>query len=87
MRQRMAAELTTTFASSYTSAVDLAGALDPSSVAVCDRQATGKGTSSGRTFTRVGARLHPSPFAIGLCVLLGRNDQVVVGGQRDVAFT
>jgi NADPH:quinone reductase-like Zn-dependent oxidoreductase len=42
MRQRVAARLTTTFASSYTGAVDLAGALDPTAVAVYGRQATGQ---------------------------------------------
>jgi NADPH:quinone reductase-like Zn-dependent oxidoreductase len=42
MRQRVATELTTTFASSYTGAVDLAGALDPASVAAYSRQATGQ---------------------------------------------
>jgi NADPH:quinone reductase len=42
MRQRVAAGLTTTFASSYTSAVNLAGALDPASVAAYARQATGQ---------------------------------------------
>ena len=42
MRQRVAAELTTTFASSYSGAVDLLGALDPASVAAYGRQATGQ---------------------------------------------
>jgi NADPH:quinone reductase len=42
MRQRVAAGLTTTFASSYTSAISLAGALDPASVAAYGRQATGQ---------------------------------------------
>jgi NADPH:quinone reductase-like Zn-dependent oxidoreductase len=42
MRQRVAAELTTTFASSYTGAVDLAGALDPEAVTTYGRQATGQ---------------------------------------------
>jgi hypothetical protein len=42
MRQRVAAELTTTFASSYTRTVNLAGALDPASVAAYSRQATGQ---------------------------------------------
>jgi NADPH:quinone reductase len=42
MRQRVAAGLTTTFASSYTGTVDLLGALDPASVAAFGRQATGQ---------------------------------------------
>jgi NADPH:quinone reductase len=42
MRQRVAAALTTTFASSYTATVNLAGALDPASVAAYGRQATGQ---------------------------------------------
>jgi len=42
MRQRVAAGLTTTFASRYTSTVNLAGALDPAAVAAYGRQATGQ---------------------------------------------
>jgi NADPH:quinone reductase-like Zn-dependent oxidoreductase len=42
MRQRVVGAITTTFASSYTSAVDLLGALDPVSVADYGRQATGR---------------------------------------------
>lgn len=42
MRQRVAAGLTTTFASSYTATVDLPGALNPKSVAAYGRQATGQ---------------------------------------------
>jgi NADPH:quinone reductase-like Zn-dependent oxidoreductase len=42
MRQRVAAGITTTFASSYTAAVDLPGALEPASVADYGRQATGQ---------------------------------------------
>ena len=42
MRQRVAAEITTTFASRYTSTVDLTGALDPAAVATYGRQATGQ---------------------------------------------
>jgi NADPH:quinone reductase-like Zn-dependent oxidoreductase len=42
MRQRVAAELTTTFASTYSGAVNLLGALDPGSVAAYSRQATGQ---------------------------------------------
>ena len=40
-RSRVAAELTTTFASSYTSQVSLAGALTPDALAAYARQATG----------------------------------------------
>jgi len=42
MRDRVAAGLTTTFASSYTSTVDLAGVLDPAALATYGRQATGQ---------------------------------------------
>jgi NADPH:quinone reductase-like Zn-dependent oxidoreductase len=42
MRQRVAARLTSTFASSYTAAVNLAGALQRSAVAAYARQATGQ---------------------------------------------
>jgi NADPH:quinone reductase-like Zn-dependent oxidoreductase len=42
MRQRVAAELTTTFKSSYTDEVTLAGALQLEAIAVYARQATGK---------------------------------------------
>jgi NADPH2:quinone reductase len=42
MRARVAAGLTTTFASSYTASVDLAGALSPENVAAYGRQATGQ---------------------------------------------
>jgi hypothetical protein len=42
MRQRVAAELTTTFASSYSGTVNLLGVLDPASVAAYGRQATGQ---------------------------------------------
>lgn len=42
MRQRVATGITTTFASTYTGAVDLAGALDPAAVAAYGRQATGR---------------------------------------------
>jgi NADPH:quinone reductase-like Zn-dependent oxidoreductase len=42
MRQRVAAELTSTFASTYTGALGLAAALDPASVAAYSRQATGQ---------------------------------------------
>lgn len=42
LRQRVADELSTTFASSYTKQVSLAAALDPSEVAVYSRQATGE---------------------------------------------
>jgi NADPH:quinone reductase len=41
LRDRVAAELTTTFASSYTDQVSLAGALDPDAIAAYGRQATG----------------------------------------------
>jgi len=41
LRGRVAAELTTTFASSYTSQVSLAGALEPGAIADYARQATG----------------------------------------------
>ncbi len=41
LRSRVAAELTTTFASSYTSQVSLAGALDLTAIAAYSRQATG----------------------------------------------
>ena len=41
LRSRVAAELTTTFASSYTSQVSLAGALDVAAIATYSRQATG----------------------------------------------
>jgi NADPH:quinone reductase len=41
LRRRVAAELTTTFASSYTSQVSLAGALQPDAISDCARQATG----------------------------------------------
>jgi NADPH:quinone reductase len=40
-RQRVAAELTTTFASTYTDQVSLAGALQPDAIAAYARQATG----------------------------------------------
>lgn len=42
MRARVAAGLTTTFVSRYTGSVSLAGALDPQSIAVYARQATGQ---------------------------------------------
>ncbi len=42
LRQRVADELTTNFASHYTRPVDLPGALDPAAVAVYGRQATGE---------------------------------------------
>jgi NADPH:quinone reductase len=42
MRQRVAAGLTTTFASTYAAVLDLAGALDPDAVAAYGRQATGQ---------------------------------------------
>lgn len=42
LRDRVAAEITTTFASSYTDEVPLAGVLDPESIAVYGAQATGK---------------------------------------------
>jgi NADPH:quinone reductase len=42
MRQRVAAGLTTTFASRYTGQVSLAGALRPEAIAVYGRQATGQ---------------------------------------------
>lgn len=42
LRQRVADELTTTFASSYTKQVSLTGALDPAEIAVYARQATGE---------------------------------------------
>jgi NADPH:quinone reductase len=42
MRRRVAAGLTTTFASQYTDEVTLAGALQPDAIAVYSRQATGK---------------------------------------------
>lgn len=42
MRQRVAAGLTTIFASSYTATVDLAGVLDPAAATVYGRQATGQ---------------------------------------------
>jgi NADPH:quinone reductase len=41
LRSRVAAELTTTFASSYTDQVSLAGALHPDAIAAYSRQATG----------------------------------------------
>ncbi len=41
LRSRVAAELTTTFASSYTDQVSLAGALQPDAIAAYSRQATG----------------------------------------------
>jgi NADPH2:quinone reductase len=41
LRSRVAAELTTTFASSYTDEVSLAGALSPEAMAAYSRQATG----------------------------------------------
>ncbi len=41
LRRRVAAELTTTFASSYTHQVSLAGALQPDAIAAYARQATG----------------------------------------------
>ncbi len=41
LRSRVAAELTTTFASSYTDEVSLAGALSPEALAAYSRQATG----------------------------------------------
>jgi NADPH2:quinone reductase len=42
MRKRVAAGLSTTFASSYTATVDLAGALDPAAALTYGRQATGQ---------------------------------------------
>jgi hypothetical protein len=42
LRQRVAAGLTTIFASHYTDRVSLAGALAPEAVAVYGRQATGQ---------------------------------------------
>jgi NADPH:quinone reductase-like Zn-dependent oxidoreductase len=42
LRQRVAAEITTTFASTYTDEVSLAGMLAPEAVAVYGRQATGQ---------------------------------------------
>jgi NADPH2:quinone reductase len=42
MRQRVAGELTTTFASQFTDEVSLAGALQPDAIAVYSRHATGK---------------------------------------------
>jgi NADPH:quinone reductase-like Zn-dependent oxidoreductase len=41
LRTRVAADLTTTFASSYTDQVSLAGTLQPEALATCSRQATG----------------------------------------------
>jgi len=41
LRNRVAAELSTTFASSYTSQVSLAGALQPDAIAAYARIATG----------------------------------------------
>jgi NADPH:quinone reductase len=41
MRQRVAAGITTTFASHYTATVSLAGALDMAAIAVYGRMATG----------------------------------------------
>ena len=41
LRERVAAGLTTTFASSYTDQVSLAGALQPGTIAAYARQATG----------------------------------------------
>jgi NADPH2:quinone reductase len=41
LRDRVAAELTTTFASSYTDQVSLAGALQPEAIAAYGKQATG----------------------------------------------
>ncbi len=41
LRERVAAEITTTFASRYTEEVPLAGALDPQAIAVYARQSTG----------------------------------------------
>jgi hypothetical protein len=41
LRRRVAAELTTTFASAYSSQVSLAGALDLNAIAAYSRQATG----------------------------------------------
>ena len=42
LRERVAAEIKTTFASHYTERVSLRGALDPAHVAVYGRQATGE---------------------------------------------
>lgn len=42
MRERVAAELKTTFASGYSNVISLAGALDPANVAVYARRATGE---------------------------------------------
>jgi NADPH2:quinone reductase len=42
LRQRVAAEITTTFASTYTKEISLAGALDLDEIAVYGRQATGE---------------------------------------------
>lgn len=41
LRERVAAEIKTTFASTYTAEVSLAGALDPAAIAVYAKQATG----------------------------------------------
>jgi hypothetical protein len=42
LRERVAAELTTTFASHYSHEISLAQALDPANIAVYGRQATGE---------------------------------------------
>jgi hypothetical protein len=42
LRQRVVAELTTTFASHYTDEVSLAGAIDPAAIARYAQQATGQ---------------------------------------------
>jgi hypothetical protein len=42
LRQRVADELTTTFASDYTDQISLSGALDPEALQRCARQATGQ---------------------------------------------
>ena len=42
LRERVAAEITTTFASSYTDQVSLAGALDVDAIRVYGKQSTGK---------------------------------------------
>jgi NADPH2:quinone reductase len=42
LRERVAAEITTTFASQYTRTVSLAEALHPDAIAVYSKQATGE---------------------------------------------
>ena len=61
LRQRVAAELTTTFASTYTKEVSLAEALQPEAFAVYAKQRPARSTSSPPTSRRDPRRMEANP--------------------------